>query len=250
MTETDAVAAFKRINTQGLLDIHSLGSARLQVLWVLQAGKKHTTFDLLTPAQISDVLVDCYGVPVARQRVRAILVKEGETVSRRRIRGREYFKLMKAGEDLLQASTSAPILIDPARGLSGIREVEGILSGLKGHVRVCDPYVESKSLDLLAACACADTIKLLTVEVHKEERFKRDLRAFNLEHGSRLEVRRHAPGLLHDRYVLHEGGALLLGGSLNGLGMKQSFIWAAGPDLSRSAQVCFEKNWRNAHHYP
>jgi hypothetical protein len=250
MTRADIVAIFREIDTQDLPDIHPLGSARLHVLWVLLAGKTHGGVERLSPAQIADVLVDCYGISITRQRVRVILTKERETVCRRMIRGREYFSIMKAGVDLFQPSTFDPVFIDPSRALTEIRKVEGVLGDLKGDLRVCDPYVESKTLDLLAMCGRANAIRLLTVNVHKEGRFERDLRAFNLEHGNRLVVRRHPPGVLHDRYVVHEAGALLFGGSLNGLGMKQTFVWPAGPDLSRTAAIYFEQNWKNAQPYP
>lgn len=40
-----------------------------------------------------------------------------------------------------------------------------------------------------------------------------------------------AHGVLHDRYAIHDDGMLLFGTSLNGLGLKQTFVVALGQDI-------------------
>ena len=250
MNNVQVLSAFNQLNTSALPDVHSLQHERLQIFWVLCAAKGQGALDTLTASQISMVLRDCCGVAISRQRVAAILSREGDTVAKRKLKGRQHFKLMKAGEDTLASSAVEPVFIDPAQALSNIRKVEDILGSLKGEVLVCDPYVDNRTLDFLAACSDAASIKLLTVNVYRQSRFKRDLRAFGQEHGQPLEVRVFCQGELHDRYIIHDGGMLLLGASLNGLGMKQSFIVALGDDIRNVVERAFKKAWTLAKTYP
>jgi hypothetical protein len=54
--------------------------------------------------------------------------------------------------------------------------------------------------------------------------FKQAIKAFVTEHGIALEVRTLRPVVLHDRFLIHDGGMLIFGTSFNGLGLKQSFV--------------------------
>jgi hypothetical protein len=76
--------------------------------------------------------------------------------------------------------------------------------------------------------------------------FKADLAAFNREHNGKLQVRAIGQGHVHDRYLLHEGGILLLGASVKDIGKKQSFVIAVGKDIAGAVFPAFEKLWSQA----
>ena len=106
--------------------------------------------------------------------------------------------------------------------------------------------MDGRTLDFLAACESATAIRLLTANISKPNPFARDVAAFNREHGGKLEVRVAAQKTLHDRYIIHDDGLLLLGTSLNGLGKKQTFVVALGPDLRADVSAAFESRWQTA----
>jgi hypothetical protein len=135
------------------------------------------------------------------------------------------------------------VFVDPTQALSGIRETQGILADLQGDLSVCDPYVDGRTLDFLADCKAGTSIRLLTYNIKKPTAFERDVKAFNREHDSPLEVRVATAKVLHDRYIIHEGGMLLLGTSLNGLGQKQSFVVSIGQDLRSTTLQAFDALW-------
>ncbi len=243
MSYDDLRSALGNVDQSGL---HDLNDDRLRVLWVMRALKGYNNLNGLTSAQISDLLRDGCGIALSRQRVAAILSNESGAVAKRKVGGKLHFRIMKSGEDLLGSSDRSTILVDPSKALSSIRLVEDILGALSGEVRVCDPYVDNRTLDFLAECEHANSIKLLTVNVYRENQFKRDLKAFKQEHGRVLDVRIFGIGELHDRYIIHEDGMLLIGASLNNLGMKQSFVVRAGGDIRASALSAFDKNWNRA----
>ncbi|MGB6836283.1 MAG: hypothetical protein WBF66_01095 [Dehalococcoidia bacterium] len=201
----------------------------------------------MTPAEISMVLRDTYKIALPRQKIQTLLAAERGTVARRKKAGVRAYQIMQIGVDEVLAATSTTVVfVEPEQALSKIRETEEILSSLRGMISVCDPYVDGRTLDFLAICGNATTIRLLTVNIGKPSPFARDIAAFNKEHAGKLEVRVATQKDLHDRYIIHDDGLLLLGTSLNGLGKKQSFVIALGPDLRADVSGAFESRWQTA----
>ena len=218
-----------------------------RLFWVLHVASAKLGVPMLSAAEVSRVLRDVYGVMIPWQRVDALLVKEkGNAVAQRRKKGRRAFQIMQAGVHDLVAAAQTAIFIDPGQALTKIRQVESILAELNGVVRVCDPYIDGRTLDFLAECSSATEVRLLTATIQKPNPFKRDLAAFRQQHHVTLGVREVGGGLLHDRYVIHDDGMILFGTSLNSIGRKQSFIVALGEDLRASVTPAFDGHWGNA----
>ncbi len=180
--------------------------------------------------------------------VTAILEKErslGTVAKTRRERGAS-FRIMRRGEDEISQVASRALLIDPSRALTSLRAVEEVLRSLKGEIRICDTYVDSKTLDFLAEIKGASTVQLLTENVQDSGRLKRDLAAFQKEHAVPIEIRVSIPGRLHDRYVLHSDGMLLVGASLKDLGKKQSMIVALSSAFGLEVARIFGRAWHDA----
>jgi hypothetical protein len=150
---------------------------------------------------------------------------------------------METGVGEVLASGPDVLFIEPDTAFTGIRSVESLLGSLTGVVRVVDPYVDGRTLDLLAACTNADEVRLLTANITKPVPFQRDMEAFRREHKIPLQVRHVAPGVLHDRYAIDDDGMILFGTSLNGIGKKQTFVIALGPDIRTLALAAFERDW-------
>ena len=202
---------------------------------------------VLTPHEISVILRDGFGRDIPRQRVHAILSDARGSVVRRKRGGLIGFQIMQAGRDLLKTNDQNVIYIDPETAYTGTRKVESLFSDAKGVMRICDPYVESRTLDFLRLATGVAEIRLLTVTVHGEAKFKADLANLRREMGSiSVEVRVLTQGPLHDRYFVDSGGLILLGASLNGLGKKQSFVVKAGADISATVVASFDRHWGRA----
>jgi hypothetical protein len=240
------VQAFQAASLASLPDIGVISDERLQALWTLHVGQERASVEMMTPSEISLVLRDAFGVALSRQRIEAILSNEKQAVAKRRKNGKRAYQVMKAGISEVEGVSAQVVLIEPERALSSLRATEGLLHSLAGDLKICDPYVDGRTLDLLGECSNADSVQLLTANVKKETTFKRDAKAFGKEHGSALEVRVAPSGVLHDRYVIHVAGMLLFGTSLNGIGFKQSFVVALGEDIRASVLMSFDSYWRTA----
>lgn len=216
---------------------------RQRMLWVLRVGKEHAGRELLTAAEIALILRDVHGLDVPRQRVSATLDAERGTVARRKVAGRRAYQLMTPGSAELEFAGAGVTFIDPSEGFSGLRAVHDLLGALSGDLRVCDPYTDAKTLDMLAECPDADAVRLLTRNVMKPDGLKQAIKAFEKEHDVTVEIRKAPSGLLHDRYLIHPDGMLIFGTSLNGLGLKQSFVVALGADVRAATLAAFEATW-------
>ena len=153
---------------------------------------------------------------------------------------------MKKGEDELGGFATSPIFIDPSRKLSSIRAIEHVLGALEGPIKICDTYIDSRTIDYVAQSKKAQSIKVLTENIQDSGRLRRDTEAFAKESGKVIEIRVSLPGQLHDRYVLHSGGMLLIGASLKDMAKKQSMIVTLPRSFATEIEKVFERNWSNA----
>lgn len=237
--------AFRAADSQHLPALRKLDE-RQQMFWVLRLGQEQIGLATMTPGEISTVLRDAFGTHIPRQRIEATLSAEKGTVVKRRREGRRAYQLMAKGSEELEGSTDGAMLIDPGSGYTGLRETHALLGTVEGEIRVCDPYVEARTLDMLAECSEAESIRLLTHNLKRPDGLKQVLKAFEREHGFAVEIRKAPTGVLHDRYLIHEGGMLMFGTSLNGLGLKQSLVVALGPDVRAATLASFEGTWDQA----
>jgi hypothetical protein len=228
-----------------LPDLYSFDSERLKVFWILADEARKNPDGVLSSYAIAQRLEREHRVDVPRHRVDSILRKEKKTVLRKVRGGTEYWKLMRAGEIELETPSDVATFIDPQKAFTSRKRVYEILSGLAGHLRFCDPYVDSSVLGSLASCSKASTIKLLTSRIQSLS-FAPDLVAFNREFQGKMQVRYVSKQKLHDRYILHSSGMILLGASLKDIGRAPSFVVALGPDLTEAVSDHFESAWNSA----
>jgi hypothetical protein len=239
------VEAFRGADASGLPDLGDLDERR-QMFWVLRVGRERLGLETMSPAEVSEALRDAFGILIPRQRVEAALSAETTTVAKRKRSGRRVYQLMAAGSEELDGAKGGVLFIEPTQGFTGLREAHALLNELAGDLRVCDPYVDARTLDMLAECEAADSIRLLTQNIKAPSGLSQTAKAFERQHGVSLEVRKAPAGILHDRYVIYGDGMLLFGTSLNGLGLKQSFVVMLGEDIRTVVLAAFEAAWDNA----
>ena len=248
MNSPAMLAAFRAASVASPVDVHTLGDERQQVLWALGILKVAAANEDHKASDIVRCLRDVSGIEISRQQAQRILeVERGrKTVSRKLIAGAGHYKIMRAGEDVVNGSRIAARFVDPASALDEIRALENILSTFRGTLRVCDPYIDNRTLDYLAECKAATEIRLLTMNVQDINKVRRDLTAFKNQHAANLEIKVLAGGILHDRYIVHDDGLLVLGGSLNGFAKKQMFVIGLGADFAKAVSKAFDANWARA----
>ena len=218
-----------------------------RVLLVMLTADDHLGIEWLTPHEISVTLRDGFRLDVPRQRVQSLLDANRELAIRRTISGKRKYQILDAGERSVRSTASTDVVfIQPEKALTRVRQVQDLMSTCTGAVRLCDPYLAPRSLDYIARMTSATEVRVLTQRVHQEDSLKRDLKPLALQLGIPVEIRRVGPRVLHDRYLIDDSEMLILGSSLNGLGLKQSMVIRVGPDLRATVLSEFGRLWTSA----
>lgn len=187
-------------------------------------------------------LRDQSGIEIHWRTIDSLLAANRHLVSRRKRLARWEYKLLETGRMMLSASDEAVTFVNPATALQSTLKLHEILRQVQGGLSVCDPYFDHLTLEHLEACGKGRHIRVLTQKVNESGPLRRIYDAANLA-GYGFEVRIASAKVLHDRYVIDERAMLILGGSLNGFGKKQTFVIQVGSDVRRTVLDAFEGEW-------
>lgn len=230
------------------IDIHSLPDVMSVSLWIMAyltaSDAAHERY--FGASEIAQYMIKNLGISTSRQAVHAALtaaVKKKFCHS-----GRDGFSLMKLGQDelLRQIQQEKVVLIEPGKPFAAGIKVETIFSSMKGVLKISDPYVDIKTLDVLYRSANLGLpIRLLTAQIKDEPTVKREIQKMHHE-GMDIEVRKTTSTVLHDRYFTDDNHLWLSGNSLNNLGKKESFIVMLGDDMRASVNQTFDSRWVSA----
>lgn len=202
----------------------------------------------LRAAWISRLLSEQDGVALHWKTILAALKKSSGAVERRKRNGSWEFRILKAGEDLIDGNNSSVTLVDPEQAVRSVVSLHACLSQLSGTIRICDPYLDHATIEHLDACPRGSRIRLLTRNVYESGRLRRVYAA--LAQNTPIEVRICSQNVLHDRYVISDAEMMILGTSLNSVGKKHCFVIRAGPDIQASMVTVFDRLWTVALVWP
>lgn len=228
------------------LDVHLLPNVRSITFWVMEYLGGDSS-DRFGSTEIANYIVDNLRINTSKQAIHAALTKATKQKLCHKNKG--GFKLMKSGQDelLKQMRKNRVTLLKPGKPFSAGIELGNIFSQMIGVVRISDPYVDEKTLDVLHKyfSEAGLTIRILTSQVTNKERFKRYLEKIRAE-GIDIEVRKINKGILHDRYFIDDKHFWLSGNSLNNLGKKESFIVMLRDGIRQSMLQTFNSRWQSA----
>jgi hypothetical protein len=227
------------------IDVHSLPDVLSISLWVMEYLSTNFA-QSFGASEIATYMVEELGISTSRQAVHLALTK---AVSRKFChKTKTGFSIMKLGQEelLRQMQKEKVVLIEPGKPFAAGMKVESIFSTMKGLIKINDPYVDIKTLDVIYRSAnIGMPIRILTVQIKDEATFKREVQKLYHE-GIDLEVRKTTGGTLHDRYFIDDNHFWLSGNSLNNLGGKESFIVVLGSDIRNTINQTFDSRWQSA----
>ena len=191
------------------IHVHSLPDVMSISLWVME----YLSTDLAQSfgaSEIATYMVEKLGISTSRQAVHLALTK---AVSRKFChKTKTGFSIMKLGqEELLRLMQKEKVvLIEPGKPFAAGMKVESIFSTMKGSIKISDPYVDIKTLDVIYRSAnIGIPIRILTVQIKDEATFKREVQKL---HHEGIDLRRKTTGgALHDRYFIDDNHFWLSG---------------------------------------
>lgn len=199
------------------IDIHQLDTKR-QVLFTLHESGKY-----LSVAEIKEELVQ-HRISPDTPSMRSFLVHSLPKNNRGFLRdglvqkmGSRY-RIMQKGAEYLNSTV---VIVDPRNGKTNQETVGNILSGLRGNIKLCDPYFDNSAYELLKDNL--DSNKIQSVKILYSKNFPEQ----SAEHkiGKIVVEFCRDNKRLHDRFLLDDNNLYFLGTSLNNIGDKLSFIF-------------------------
>ncbi|MHA1286546.1 MAG: hypothetical protein ACTSPB_03980 [Candidatus Thorarchaeota archaeon] len=118
-------------------------------------------------------------------------------------------------------------LIPSGRLLEGKEELTRILIDARnGPIQICDPWVSSKTLDILRNVPPKITINVVSVNVKDKDKFLQNLEEIR-NSGRKINIYildRKGGSLPHDRYLILSQKGFMVGCSIDQIGKKDSMI--------------------------
>jgi hypothetical protein len=231
-----------------------ISNARLLALAALEIAETEAGIDRLSSEHIVACL-EAAGVAVRRLSIARALAGARGTVSSRRDEDEVFYKIMTKGkreiESILSGGKLSVVRIEKDQPRTARMELKEIFSGMKGEVRICDPYYGVRTLDALDHIPATCTIRFLSVNATDSARkLGGAIKDFTKERpGSEFRIADKAVGL-HDRYVVTQAGLVIFGHGLKDIGGKESFLinldQSLIPDLVEASIRSFDDKWNNA----
>jgi len=229
-----------------LPDIHALQRIEDKALWVLIFTKDKINVDYLSAAEVSTILSDVFEVSVDESAIRMALTRARDKVHSKDFGRTRKFSVMKPGrEHLSRVTRDSVIIVDPQKPHQAIQRISDLLGTFSGTVKICDPYLDKKTLEVTAMIPDNCDVRFLSNPPKDGQTFLRHLKAYKVEHPN-LQVRTISPGHIHDRYILVGQDMWLVGHSLNAIGSKQALVVKLGQNIRGEIEKWFDGTWVSA----
>lgn len=226
----------RAVDLGNMPNLQDIEDPYVQILWFLKVAKL-AGIRRLGHYEICDLMWHVFDVHIDYNVADGLLRGKEQEVGDR-IRGR---KITLSGEKLLWKRVPNILFIDPSAPLTGRRQVQQVMSELQGKVRICDPWIGEKTLDVLAQMTSVVSIQMLSHNIDSLDR--QTCKDFTTEYGIPLSIRSTKKDVIHDRYIIHKRGLVTVGTSLNGLGNKQTFVVKEGSDIANAVGKRFQELW-------
>ncbi|MFC1753567.1 hypothetical protein ACFL96_09280 [Thermoproteota archaeon] len=225
-------------------DPHAYKSVWEKALWTLEVVANELGLERLTCSEIAQFLTDVVEIDTSQQAVhmamrrlkRGFVNKKGST-----------YKLMEKGrKTIVKTQLKNEIHIQPGKPYSSKNILtKEVLSTIKGDLRICDPYVGARVLDLLVSLSKSHKIRILTCNIEDKPKgvFQRALKDL-IDEGYDIEVRIYQKSELHDRYLIDDHNLWVVGHSIKDIGGKECFVYCGGPDLRSSSLEMYNRRWK------
>ena len=203
----------------------------------------------ISSLDISNSLLHKYGISLHWRTIEALLKKNSELVARKKKNKRWHYLILNKGEELLKHPYSTISLVNPLSAVKEIVKLHDYLSSLSGQIKICDPYLDYKTIEHLDSCPINSEISLLTKNVNESGKLNRIFSTFARKITA-MSIRKANLDPLHDRYIIDGSSMVIIGTSLNGFGNKNCFVTPVGKDIRKITLQEFDKMWSRSQPWP
>jgi hypothetical protein len=246
-----------QIGTSDFPDFYSYEKPLEKGLWVLWVAKWAAGTKRLTAEQIAAIIRDVKEVSIDAKSIANSFNRAGDKVHVYHESGQVYFEIMRPGKDhLISQSKEGSVQVvyfEAGKPYTSKRVLsKNILAGLKGELRIVDPYSSERTLDILRDIG-NEHVRFLTkvdnLRDKERERFLREVQDFKSEKPN-IEFRNCVDKDIHDRYIISSDSLVVLGHSIKNLGGKESFAITLSRDVSKNIVEAvieaFDRRWKKS----
>lgn len=240
-------------------NVHEYTKLRDQILWVLWIiEEKFSAVGYVPPEWISEILVESLRIDSNPNTVKKALATIKKKAHPKKIEEQTFYRIMEKGiQHLKDISDDDKTIVYRIGGSTPRRDKQflaDVMKNTSGEIKIIDPYYGSKSLNNLEKFASNKSIKLLSVDLDRNEKphvFASDLRDFKKDY-KKFELRLfpNNPKELHDRYILTKDSVIFVGHGIKDLGGKESFILVfqgnTGKNILNDLDKKFVERWNNS----
>jgi hypothetical protein len=231
MNESELIKKFAQIDTSDFLDFNLCKKPFEKGLWVLWAANEKLGIKKLTAEQIATIIIDIKEESIDAKSITNSFNRAGDKIHTYKENEELSFGIMKPGKDhllsLSKEGYTELFYFEPGKPYTSRKILsEKIFSGLKGDLRIVDPYCDIRTLDILEDIENIQ-IKFLTridnfQKESKKKKFLEYLKDFKKEN-SNVEFKDYPHIDIHDRYIISTDSLVILGHSIKDIGKKESF---------------------------
>lgn len=224
---------------------HEYSSVSQRVLWSLFVMSNELNLERARISHISKFLTDVIEIDTSPQAVRYAL----KNLPRGYVnKTNKFYKLMARGKKQITRLQKKPdsMIINPGADFSSkVILSNNILSLSEGYLKICDPYISVRLLDLLIKVDKKVEIKILSFNLADIPNgiFKRAQLDLSRE-GYDIKIRLYNKSELHDRYIISKDFMWVVGHSIKDLGKKECFVMQVGEDIKIETEKMFERRWK------
>jgi len=248
---------FGRTDTSDFPDFHTYKTPLERGLWILWVMKEKVGIRKLAVEQIASVVRDVKEISIDERSIVNAFNRAGDKVHAYHEGDATLFEIMKPGKEYLlsriRKGSVQLFYFEPGRRFSSKRILsKNILDGLRGDLKVVDPYCSERTLDILRNTGDREGKVLTRLENLREKernRFLREVKDFKSENKA-IEFRSYPNTDIHDRYIISSDSLAILGHSIKDLGSKESFAILLKNDTNRNVVEAlnenFDRRWKKS----
>lgn len=223
------VSAFNNIDLERFPRIDHYSLPLEKSLWTLCIVKDLGGIKKMTSPQISEVLRDCLEINLTEKSITNSLNRAGDRVYANNDDGIKYYEIMASGREYVMSKekteTTSLYYFEPEKKYSSKRILSNdILLNLNGVLKIVDPYIGTRTLDILSHVS--NNIQFITrmdlLKSTQRNRMVREIKDYKSENHN-IEIRDYKNNDLHDRYIVSDDYLVILGHGFKDLGNKESF---------------------------
>jgi hypothetical protein len=231
-----------------------------EALWILWVMREH--FEHRAPMYADEVsqLLEVRGIALSPLKVERALARAGNRIIRKKLddarNAKTAYMISEKGISHLEKAYAPTginaLIVDGTKPWSDRHlTLPEIAAELKGHIRVVDKFYGLGSLAILHYFKHGTPLQFLTGKTQESHPiFQRELRDFRREVPS-LEVRLFPDHTeLHDRYIITENTAIIVGHGIKDIGNKESFLillkGGGTADLRKTLVEKFDDRWNRS----